>query len=197
MRITLVLSAALLLVAPGCGDKDADDTAASGDGGDGGADGGDGGGDGGDGGADPCWTTAQVQGVGWSFGECVGVCWGELTLGSQGDAQYLSGGWSGGDVFSNNGTLTDAGKEQACVIAHALDSESLDATYGCPDCLDGGEAHMSIERGGSVSNHAWEYSSPPAVLSGLHDWSAELWDALSTCTDNQWIAVAEGCTVVE
>jgi hypothetical protein len=90
-------------------------------------------------------TEARITRAGATFGFCVGYCRGELAI--DGAALELTThaihGATGPDLVTE-GTLTESAIAELRAIEAELASAPLDAVYGCPNCVDGGEAFLVL-----------------------------------------------------
>lgn len=140
---------------------------------------------------------SRLAGAGWSFGLCTRYCSADLTI--DGTALTQSGRDREAEtaLYVNRGELTPTGREQIDVAVAALDGVALEATYGCPDCADGGAAYVSLDDGASVSRHDMEFGSPPAVLKDVFELSMRLMASLETCQDSELVTIAEDCVAYQ
>jgi hypothetical protein len=135
-----------------------------------------------------------IAGGGWSFGFCEGGCVGALSLGGAAARLVITGNMSDETVYvDNTGTLTDEGRQVLREAGAALGDAALQETYGCPDCEDGGTAHVVLVRGGEISTHTYELGKPPAELAEIDVLVDILMNALEICNSNAYIEVAPGC----
>jgi hypothetical protein len=124
----------------------------------------------------------RVVAAGSSFGECWGRCDADLAI--DGDDLSLTFTSNNSEVpdLVNRGTLSAAAVDELAGIAAALADQDLLETYGCPDCDDGGAAHLDLVVGDLASRSTWEHGNPPPVLAGadavLFD---DLIEALTDC----------------
>jgi len=131
-------------------------------------------------------TAPALVGAGWSFGECVGRCRGEL--GIDGDSvRYSVGGFAGEASFENRGTLAPAGLVAVAERARALAASDLVETYGCPDCTDQGARTLVLAHDGLERRVTYEYGRPPRELLPAHDLVKGLMHALTTCEANEHV----------
>lgn len=142
-------------------------------------------------------ATPQILTAGRQFGECVGTC----TLRVQFDGADLvfeAGEYDLDTVdVTNLGTLTAAGLSAYDAALADLAARSLEETYGCPDCADGGASTMTLAHAdGTVSEHTWEYGNPPEDLLATDPLLQTAIDALARCEDAPEVTVSAGCTAV-
>ncbi len=131
---------------------------------------------------------------GWSFGECVDDCVGDLAL--TGDSlAYTIHSWDDSQPpsFVATATLTAAGRGELQAALTALEAVTLDEVYGCPDCADGGLSWVSLARDGTLSEHTYEYSRPPADLEAIDGLVSTWMDALVSCTSTESVKIDVGC----
>jgi hypothetical protein len=128
-----------------------------------------------------------VSRFGTSFGMCVGVC--ERTITIDGTMVSFVGVDRDGPTFESVGELTAAGIEAFLTATDRLDVSALEATYGCPDCADGGATHATV---GDVAV-TYEYANAPEVLRSLDQAGAEILGAMAACESGPLVTVAEGC----
>ncbi|MCA9554410.1 MAG: hypothetical protein KC933_30530 [Myxococcales bacterium] len=100
------------------------------------------------------------------------------------------------DCTYNTGALSPATHAAIRAAAVALQGVALDSVYGCPDCADGGEAQVSLQRPGLAppTTHHYEFGEPPAALQEADALVQGLIDDLSACTSSSRIQVNPGCT---
>lgn len=140
----------------------------------------------------PSSATRLVE-AGWSFGFCLGPCSGRLEVSGDG-LSYRVTSRTGDEVFADNrGRLASSGAERLAALLSGL-SETLQETYGCPDCADAGAAYVVVSREGESRRSDYEYPSPPAELAALDAFLKGLTDALGRCTSSGDVAVEGGCT---
>ena len=134
-----------------------------------------------------------LLGSGWSYGFCGGYCMADLAI--EEDALTLEGRGRADDkpLYVNHGSLTASGQAQLDAALAELAGVPLEPVYGCPDCADGGAAHLELAREGSVERVEMEFGGPPPELADLYELSASLMAALETCTPNELADVAETC----
>jgi len=140
---------------------------------------------------------SALTGAGWWFGLCLGHCSAEL--GVEGTALVLSGHDNGSSdpLYVNRGELTPEGQGVVAAALAALDGVVLEETYGCPDCADGGGAHLSLRRGDVVTQHVMEFGGPPDELAELHDLTMSMMTALQHCRSDELVTVSEDCSAYE
>ena len=144
-------------------------------------------------------ATRSSSARGRSFGECLGSCFFNVTIDASDDgacdvAALTICQSDGIDCREpQRGTLTPAGHARARELAAALVGVSLMPVYGCPDCADGGASFATIRRAGSESEHSWEFSNAPSVLTDVDTFVQGLVDTLRTCTSNEHVDVAPEC----
>jgi hypothetical protein len=132
--------------------------------------------------------------AGWSFGMCAGYCGADLSV--DGAALVQSGHARAPDeqLYEHHGTLTAEGLARLDDAVAALADVTLEDTYGCPDCADGGAAYVVIATGDGESRHAMEFGNPPEVLADVYDLSTAVMSALESCEASALVEVAEDCT---
>jgi hypothetical protein len=135
-----------------------------------------------------------LAGAGWSFGMCAGYCGADLSV--DGAALVQSGHARDPDeqLYEHHGTLTAEGLARLDDAVAALADVTLEDTYGCPDCADGGAAYVVIATGDGVSRHVMEFGNPPEVLVDVYDLSTAVMSALESCEASALVEVAEDCT---
>jgi hypothetical protein len=96
----------------------------------------------------------------------------------------------------NTGVLSPATHAAIRAAALALNGVALDATYGCPDCADGGAAEVHLQRPnmGAPTSHIYPFREAPDVLKDADAIVQALIDDLSTCQSSSRITVNRGCT---
>jgi hypothetical protein len=119
------------------------------------------------GGDDTAYQPTPVVAAGSSYGECLGRCDADLAIvGEELSLTFTSNNSEIPDLV-NTGALTAAAIDDLDDLAQALAGEVLLDTYGCPDCDDGGAAHLDRVVGGdAVARSTWEHGNPPPVLAG-------------------------------
>jgi hypothetical protein len=148
---------------------------------------------------DPAPTTdgSSLAGAGWSFGMCAGFCVADLVVG--GHRVVLSGTdhRPQGHLFENEGALTPAGRDRFDAALADLGDATLEPTYGCPDCADGGAAYLTITRDGVTTRHDMEFGHPPGALADLYALSMSVIDSLQRCEPSDLVATAGSCVPYE
>jgi hypothetical protein len=134
---------------------------------------------------------SQGFGAGWSFGFCDGACVGELWIDEAGLTSFSALGWDGAVYFERASQLLPAAATELAELQDRVDPSALDAVYGCPDCADGGEQHMSWDLGPVVRQVSYDFGSPPDELLGLHGYVTALEDELRTCVWDRLAPLAE------
>ena len=140
-----------------------------------------------------------------SFGECLGDCWFDLSVGEAADggeacdtvALRICEPGGGACRVTNTGVLTGEGHAAARALAGALVDVPLEPRYGCPDCADGGAGVVTLLRDGQLTEHEYELGEPPAVLAAAAVWTQSLIDALRTCRSGAVVDVGPGCVPAE
>lgn len=134
----------------------------------------------------------RVVAAGFSYGECWGRCNGDLAIvGDQLALTFTSNNSEVPDLV-NRGTLGTVAVDELADLADTLAAEELLATYGCPDCDDGGASYLQLMIGGDGSwRSTWEHGTPPPVLA---DADAVLLDdlveALTSCVATARVTLA-------
>lgn len=135
-----------------------------------------------------------IVGGGWSFGFCAGGCVGELALGGAAARLRITGNMSDDTVYvDNTGTLTEEGRQVLREAGTTLGNAALEETYGCPDCEEGGAAHVVLVRDGEISTHTYELGKPPMELAEIDVLVDILMYALEGCSSNEYIDVSPSC----
>ncbi len=165
-----------LSLAPGCDDPD------------------DGDGDGVENNDDGGEIDAAIVAAGYSFGECAGGCVGNLTIGDDDALVMTVEDWSAQVLVENTGSLTVDGRSLLDAAAAELAEMTLQATYGCPDCDDGGASRIDVRVGEASSSHAYEFANPPPELTSADNLTTQIINALRDCVDADLVIVDEGCT---
>jgi len=138
-----------------------------------------------------------------SAGECWGECTERVVIGASGSADgacdraYFFGyefDETAPPLRRNQGSLTSAGLGSARKLALDLEDVSLDKTYGCPDCDDGGASEVVLVRRGVRSRHTYESGRPPDELFAADEFATLLMSALRTCKSNELVQVHPRCT---
>lgn len=137
-----------------------------------------------------------IVGGGWSFGFCAGGCVGDLSLGGAAARLVITGNMSDDTVYvDNTGTVTEEGRQVLRQAGTDLGDVALEETYGCPDCEEGGAAHVVLARGGAITTHTYELGKPPPELAEIDVLIDILMYALETCDSNEYIEVAPSCVM--
>ena len=97
------------------------------------------------------------------------------------------------DCSTTTATLTRSGHRQARELALALEDISLNAVYGCPGCLDGGQASVILIRDGVSLESRYSYDQPPPELAEADEFVQSLINSLRTCDSSTWVIVAPDC----
>ena len=145
----------------------------------------------------PAPAVTTILGGGYSFGECLGACKRDVLI-ADGAATLKITGWGENESFAENtGTLTETGVAVAAEIAQNLVGTELEETYGCPDCDDGGAAHVILSRMSVTSTHKYDFGRPPEVLKNADAFATALMLALADCETTNHVVPAGGCTAFE
>jgi hypothetical protein len=126
------------------------------------------------------------------FGECVGACQHTVTF-DDGVSLTIEGWSTTGALATQSGTLTSAGDAELRRVDADLVAATLEETYGCPDCADGGGMRLLLGRSASAPEHTWEYGNPPPVLVDVDALFHDLRDALVDCSGSPWVTPDAGC----
>lgn len=143
--------------------------------------------------------TTILAGGSNSWGLCVGECMFELAIdagtGTCDDAQLTTRErLTTTTLRTNRGLLTPRAHEAARELATAVQDATLEATYGCPDCADGGASTITLLRSGVESTHEYEFGSPPPALQELDAFVQELITSLRSCESGPLITIDGACT---
>ena len=147
-------------------------------------------------GVDPA-PTHVLLGGGSSFGFCFGACKRELTFAGSGVTLVISSPQDEAPLATITGTLTEAGQAAAASIAVELSGYTLQTTYGCPDCADGGASHVLLLKDGKESKHTYEFSNPPVELEAVDSFINTLILAVEGCKSTDHFVPAEDCKAYE
>lgn len=138
-----------------------------------------------------------LAGAGWSFGMCLGYCSADLSVDGATLVQSGHDREAAEPLYVNGGELTADGQMRIDAAVAALDGVALEATYGCPDCADGGAAYLTLRGTDRESRHDMEFGAPPEALAELHDLAMAVMTALETCEANELVDTDEECTAYE
>ena len=136
-------------------------------------------------------------GAGWSFGMCLGYCNADLVIEDDRVSLTGSGHEPGKSLFVNSGSLTAKGQELLSDVLKGVDVASLEATYGCPDCADGGAAYLTISQREAMSRHDMEFGNPPAELEPVHALATGIISALEACISDEIMTASADCVPFE
>lgn len=134
-----------------------------------------------------------LSGAGWSFGMCLGYCSADLVIDGNQVTVSASDRDADAPLFMNAGTLTALGQESLSAALGGVDATTLESTYGCPDCADGGAAYLSLDQNGATSRHDMEFASPPAELAEAYVLATSLMNALENCQSDELVTTAPEC----
>lgn len=132
-------------------------------------------------------------GAGNSFGECLGACKRELDVSGSNITLEISDWGAEAPLAVNQGSLTEAGQAAALATAAALLNVTLDETYGCPDCADGGASYVKLVRDGEQSTHTYEFMGAPEALKQADTFATALLQAAESCQSTVYFEPGEGC----
>ncbi len=114
---------------------------------------------------------------------CGGFCLGDLHVEGD-DVVFVAGSNMRSEpLFVNRGILTAAGRDRLESALADLGDTPLDDVYGCPDCADGGAAYVTLDREGTITRHSMEYGRPPTELTALREFTGDVIEALTACSD--------------
>lgn len=128
--------------------------------------------------------------AGSSFGMCGGPCNSTITFEDPATGRFR---WTATDHDGTlhgvaSGSLTARERVRLGALLDGL--PALDEVYGCPDCADGGAAHVTLEPGGTTT---YPFGEPPEALRELDRWVAALLAAASTCDERDLVVLDAGC----
>ena len=132
----------------------------------------------------------RITEAGWSFGECIGLCEGHLWI--QTDELTLRFRSNDGETsdLTNRGILRSDAIEELDALAADVIALRPEMTYGCPDCDDGGAAHLTYTSTDELKVTEWEYGAPPPELAAA---AAFLFDdlirALTDCVETDRVTL--------
>ena len=142
-------------------------------------------------------AAVSIVEAGSSFGFCIGPCLSTLVIDestSPGALSFRVTDRTGSQVFvANQGRLTASGGERLSSLTRNL-PDSLQTTYGCPDCADGGLAYFVVVRGGSPRRVEYEFPSPPGELAALDSFLKGVMSALGLCVATPDVTLDGSCT---
>ena len=140
-----------------------------------------------------CQPASVLTGGGAEAGMCWGPCRQHLDI--EGALMTFTAlGWDDRVYLEYSGDLaprlTALGLQRASEIGQALAGVTLQPVYGCPDCADGGDCHVSLLRDGAASEHHFDCGGgPPDVLGDAHDFvSGMMWD-LAMCHESDLFTI--------
>jgi len=132
--------------------------------------------------------------AGWSFGECGGLCFGNLLLGPAVlVVDYTIGSWEGTDSWSLSAALTSAGEGDLVSLFSGVDYPALDSVYGCPDCADGGASSMTWHEISVSFATEYDYGDPPPPLVSLDQAMRAIMEEAEDCTFSYWLLDPGNC----
>jgi hypothetical protein len=131
--------------------------------------------------------------AGWSFGECGGLCFGDLQLMPGATIDYTLGSWEGTTSWSLSAALTSAGEAELVSLWAAVNYSALEPVYGCPDCADGGAQSMTWHEISVSFTTEYEYGNPPAPLVSLDQAVREIMDEAEDCIFSYWLLDPGNC----
>jgi hypothetical protein len=140
----------------------------------------------------PTGPVPEIVGGGSSFGECGGLCVGELRIDRR-EVSLTRRSWDRSEQVVAEGTLSEAARLQLDEMERALTGMQLDDTYGCPDCADGGAAWIDVVPVEAATRATYEFGNAPEVLAGWEDFRREVSEALTTCTTGDLVTIVEPC----
>jgi len=134
--------------------------------------------------------------AGWSFGECGGLCFGDLQLLPGASVLYTLGSWEGTDSWSLSAALSAAGEGELVSLVATVNYSALDPVYGCPDCADGGASTLTWHEIPLSFTTAYEFGNPPTPLVSLDDAVREVMAEAATCSFAYWLVDPGNCVPV-
>lgn len=124
---------------------------------------------------------------------CSGLCNTDLTIDGA-DVTITLGSWQDTSSQSAVGRLTTEGGAELAAVQSELDGVHLEATYGCPDCADGGSAWVQVGSSDAAETRStYEFGNPPPELTQSDRLISSLTDALSTCQSTKLVDVDASC----
>lgn len=140
----------------------------------------------------PTGPVPEIVGGGSSFGECGGLCVGELRIDRR-EVSLTRRSWDRSEQVVAQGTLSEAARLQLDEMERALIGVQLEETYGCPDCADGGAAWIDLVPVEAAARATYEFGTAPDVLAGWEDFRREVSEALATCVTGDLVTIVEPC----
>lgn len=138
-----------------------------------------------------------ISGGGKSFGLCTGECSFELTthINDSGNCATASLDVSGseGVTRTNQGELTAQGTALVSGLAVELSGVSLEESYGCPDCADGGAGRLTLTRDGTAFATVYDFGAPPEILEKADDFIVAVMAALDFCETTALVIPSASC----
>ena len=113
-------------------------------------------------------STGTVISSGFSFGECLGFCFQEVSFRGT-VASYVMKDQRSGELVEGDVRLAI---EAWRALANAVDLDALQALpdiIGCPDCADGGAEWIQVWRDGETTRVAFEYGTAIESIQPLLD----------------------------
>lgn len=145
----------------------------------------------------PAADEFAIVGGGSSFGMCFGYCATELEI--DGTSLVLTRrAWEGisGDGFPDQivvGELTAEGRAGLDAVEAELAVASLQETYGCPDCADGGAGWIEVRDAAGLRRSTFDHLGPPDVLAAADRLLREWVDTLRECGSDGDVVSAPDC----
>jgi hypothetical protein len=134
----------------------------------------------------------EIVGGGSSFGECGGLCVGELRI-SGTDVSLERRSWDRSIQVFASGTLSDDARARLDTMEAALAGTPLDEVYGCPDCADGGAAWVDLVPVRGAIRVTYEFGAAPDVLVDWEAFRQQVSDGLASCASDALVTVAVDC----
>jgi len=115
-------------------------------------------------------------------GECAGgPCSQDLDFDADGTMTLTGADWDGTGYIANAGSMTEDGTERLHELEDDLRDVTLEDTYGCPDCDDGGGMTIVLDTEAGEASTDYPTGEAPTELADIDAWFRDVVIALTTC----------------
>jgi hypothetical protein len=138
------------------------------------------------------WISTRI-----SFGECLGECAFRIERNQDDPQQILFDACDYQEMSCERSVVLELNDEGMLLLQEAqreFRGPTLEERYGCPDCADGGATLVRLESSDGITEHEYEYSTPPSVFESLDALMLDIHVAMDDCSAGAYFSVVGECT---
>ena len=139
----------------------------------------------------------RIVGGGFTFGMCAGYCLTEVTID---DATVTLTRQAWADITGEDlpeqivvGELSEVGRQALADLEVEVATATLQTTYGCPDCADGGSGWVAVRDRGTDRRSTFEYGDPPPELAAIDEFLLGVIETLRECGTDEVVTTGPEC----